>query len=145
MSSSAPERSGGPPFPQGVALKGKQYVVMCGIYVVGWTDLEVAMDDGRSAAGVLEPGPHYHLVKGVFDLYRDAAPDDHSALAAYVRARDALGLTIYETSSLPLAATVQLISEWPNRRKIIHVSVTDERYWIRFRIAGGPRPESTFD
>ena len=112
---------------------------MWGMNVVGWTDLEAPMEHGRSAAGVLEAGHGYALVKGVFDLYRSAGPRDRAALAAYLQALDALNLTLYESSSLPLAAQVELISEWESGRKVIHVSVTDERYWVSVRIQGRKR------
>ena len=129
-------RSGRAPVPQALGHEDRLYVVMFGIYVVGWTNLEVPMDDGRSAAGVLEPGPQYHLVIEVFDLYRDVTSDEGAAMRAFIEARDALGLTMYERSTLPLAAIVELISQWPTGRKVIHVSITDERYWVRFKVRG---------
>jgi hypothetical protein len=135
--SSKPGRSGRPPFPQGIGLEGKRYIVMYGLHVVGWTNLEVPMEDERSAAGVFEPGPQYHLVTGVFDVYRSTPPEDLDGLRAFVAMRDALGLTVYEESSLPLAAEVQLISEWGGGKKVIHATVADERYWVRFRTRGG--------
>src|SRR4051794_33743414 len=98
-----PRRSGRPPFSQGIGLEGKLYVVMYGLHVVGWSDLEVPIEEGRRAAGVFEAGPQYQLVKPIFDLYRDAPADDSVALARFVRARDSLRLTIYEASSLALA------------------------------------------
>ena len=137
--SSHPKGPGRPPLLQGIGLGGKSFVVLYGVYVVGWTDLEAPMADGRSAAGILEPGPQYQLVKGAFDVYRKTPADDVAGLRAFVEMRDALGLTIHDAGSLPLAARVQLISEWPDQRKVIHVTVSDERYWARFRVRGGPR------
>lgn len=56
-----------------------------------------------------------------------------SQLKSYVDARDQLGLVVTDGGTLPLAARVDLISEWGPAKQIIHVSIKDERFWRQHR------------
>jgi len=58
--------------------------------------------------------------------------------------RDRLALELHDEGTLPLAAVVELISEWPDGRKAIHVRVADERYWARFPGHRRGRPPTSF-
>src|SRR5262245_61542567 len=118
--SSEPRKSDLPPFPHAIGLEGKLYVVMHGIGADGRRSERGGGLRGRTP---LSTGKG-HLRSLPF------TPGDAGAMRGFVAARDALRLTVYEASSLPLAATVQLISEWPSGRKVIHATVSDERYWV---------------
>ena len=107
----------------------KRYAIAMPIALVGFTNLEFPITRGARAAGFLEIAEGYDLVRDVFRLYREAGPRDRDLLRRFVRERDALRLTVQDGGSLPLAAKVELISEWKDGRIVIHVSIRDERYW----------------
>lgn len=111
----------------------KRYAIAMPIAVVGFTNLEFPITRGARAAGFLQIAEGYDLVRDVFRLYRQAGPRDRELLRRFVRERDALGLTVQDGGSLPLAAKVELISEWNGGRIVIHVAIRDDRYW-NFRI-----------
>ena len=111
----------------------KRYAITTPIAVIGFTNLEFPITRGARAAGFLEIADGYDLVREVFRMYRRAAPGDRELLQRFVRERDALGLTVQDGGSLPLAARVELISEWNAGRIVIHVAIRDNRYW-NFRL-----------
>jgi hypothetical protein len=107
-----------------------RYVVIREDEIVGWTDLEFPLTGGTHAAGIFHPGPAFKAVRPVFDLYDQAGREDREAIRSFARARDALGLTVFEWGDLPLAAQVLLITV--SDRRAVHMLITDERYWSRF-------------
>jgi hypothetical protein len=38
-------------------------------------------------------------------------------------------LTVQDGGTLPLAASIELISEWIDGRIVVHVAIRDDRYW----------------
>jgi hypothetical protein len=95
--------------------------------VIGYTDLEYRMPPDR-AAGVFRPAHGYASIRRIFALYHPHGRD-RVRLQAYVDARDQLQMVITDGGTLPFAARVELISEWSPVRKIVHVSMKDERFW----------------
>jgi hypothetical protein len=106
----------------------RRYAVKTPYAVVGFTDLELPLEQGERAAGVFIPGEGFHDVRGVFERYRQAAGDP-VRLRQYVAARDGMGMIITDGGTLPLAARVELISVEDPLRLIIHVAIRDDRYW----------------
>jgi hypothetical protein len=62
-------------------------------------------------------------------MYRQAGDRDRELFRRFIRERDSLGLTVQDGGSLPLAAKVELISEWNDGRIVIHVAIRDNRHW----------------
>jgi hypothetical protein len=62
-------------------------------------------------------------------MYREAGSNT-SRLREHVAARDSLNLVIADGGSLPLAASVESLSEWTPAEVVAHVAVCDERYWL---------------
>lgn len=100
--------------------------------LVGTTNLEYPLVRGTWAAGVLLPGEGYQLVRPVFRQYALAGPSARTTLKRFARDRDALGLTVVDGGTTPLEARVALISEWAGGPLMVHLSITDTRYWARF-------------
>lgn len=117
------------PWPGRYAIGGR-------VGVIGFTDLEVPIVMGQQAAGVVILTDDYGKVRHVFELYQ-AAGGRMEEVRRYVELREELGLFLSDGGTLPLAARVDLISEWTQDRAYVHVSVRDRRYWSRQ--PGGPR------
>jgi hypothetical protein len=107
----------------------KRYAISSLFGVMGFTNLEFPIAKRARAAGFLRPTAAYLQVRDVFRLYRLAAPGDRAALQSYVDARDSLRMTLQDGGTLPLAGTVELISEWKDGRLVVYVALRDERYW----------------
>ena len=106
----------------------RRFAVKTPYAVVGYTDLELPMEQGERAAGVFIPGEGFHDVRGVFERYHQAG-GDAVRLKQFVAARDGMGMIITDGGTLPLAARVELISLDDPLRLIVHVAIRDDRYW----------------
>src|SRR5688500_16429566 len=102
-----------------------RYAIVTSFAIVGYTNLEFPIEWHRRAAGFVNPDAGLGRVLPVFRLYREAR------LERYVAERDALGLTLQDGGTLPMAARIELISQWPDGRIVVHVAIEDERYWRR--------------
>ena len=107
----------------------KRYAVIGLTGVVGYTNLEFPVAQGIRAAGFLEKAEAYEDVRQVFRSYAEISRGDREGLRRYLRELNALGLTLHDGGTLPLAATIELISEWPDQRITVHADVRDARYW----------------
>ena len=107
-----------------------RYAVLLPSSVVGYTELEVPLAWNQWAAGFLEWAPGFEAVRSVFRGYA-AASGDVERMRHFVRQRDALGLSLHDGGTLPMAAQVELIREWEDGRLAIHVRIQDARYWRR--------------
>ena len=107
----------------------KRYAIALPMAVIGFTNLEFPITRGARAAGFLQVAEGYDLVRAVFQLYRQAGARDRELFRRFVRERDALRLAVQDGGTLPLAAKVELISEWNDGRIVIYVAIRDDRYW----------------
>ena len=107
----------------------KRYAVIGLTGVVGYTNFEFPIAQGTRAAGFLEKDEAYEDVRQVFRSYAEIPRGDREGLRRYLRDLDALGLTVHDGGTLPLAATIELISEWPDHRIAVHADIRDTRYW----------------
>ena len=109
-------------------LRPRRYLVVQGPNVIGWSHLEYPIRRTRSAAGWFQAETALEPLRPAFLRYRSAG-DDPDKLRAYVRERDALRLRLINFVGGELQAQVDLISEWEDGRLVLHVSISDSRYW----------------
>lgn len=110
----------------------RRYLVVQGERLVGRSRLEHAIPDARAAAGRFRPEPEFSTIREVFRAYREARDAaDQEALRRFVAARDALGLRVLDQDGTPMAARVELVSEWDEETLVIHVAMEDALYWER--------------
>jgi len=102
-----------------------RYAIVTRYAIVGYTNLEFPIEWHRRAAGFMKTDAGFATVQRVFRLYWE------ERLERYVAERDALGLTLQDGGTLPMAARIELISQWPDGRIVVHVAIEDERYWRR--------------
>jgi hypothetical protein len=97
--------------------------------LLGTSGLEHTVVPHERAAGRFYVTPAFRSVVAVFTKYRAAArSDDPELMRSYVRALDALGLSLWE-GGVRLHARVELVSTWGINLHVLHVSGSDERLW----------------
>ncbi|MEP6690459.1 MAG: hypothetical protein ABJD07_04845 [Gemmatimonadaceae bacterium] len=102
------------------------YTVRMHDVAVGYSDLEERDADGTMAHGVFRPGLGYELVQPIFQLHARATPGDDVALARFVRARDALRLTLIDPKGKEIATRGIHIYERDTGRLAIEVQLQRE-------------------
>jgi hypothetical protein len=123
-----PPAGDGPAIATGTLPWPKRYALVARGGIVGYTDLEVPIVMRKRAAGFVVTADAWESVRDVFRLYREAG-DDRAKLQQFVVRRNELSLVVTDGGTLPLAATLELISEWRGGRIAVHVAIEDSRYW----------------
>ena len=84
---------------------------------IGWSQLD-QFDSGQGVAyGQFYPGAGYELVQDVFRLYADASRGDtggadEALLTRYFRARDALGLELFDEAGAVIGTSAIDVSDY---------------------------------
>lgn len=105
---------------------------------IGYSDLEDVDPALGRARGRFRPGVGYDLVQPVFRLYAEAVPvpgaevADAEKLDRYHRSRDALGLSLEDSSGRAIRTSAIHISDYTTRRGgtiELEALISDKDYW----------------
>jgi hypothetical protein len=107
-------------------------LTMSGV-IVGRSELDVRDAGRRVVAGAFRPGLGYELAQPVFSLYESAAGDS-SALERYRKAREALRLTLSDSSGAPVPVRELHIRPRANGESsdsglVLEIQTDDPRFW----------------
>lgn len=115
------------------------YVLKLRGVIVGRSELERADPGMGIRAGAFRPGLGYELVQPVFRLFTEAvsassgAPNDEAKLARYYRARDALGLELFDAAGGKVATDrihiADRTEEEGPKAITLEVVVSDPAFW----------------
>ena len=117
-----PPRRGPPAALADFAPSRRTWYVFRGATLVGYTRFEVPLPQPERVCGRFHPQAGYADVRATFRLYDEArrGPAPGAALAAFVAARDALGLTLVTEGGGEEDGYVEHLSEWGNGVVAIH-------------------------
>lgn len=115
------------------------YVLKLRGMIVGRSELERADPGMGIRTGAFRPGLGYELVQPVFRLFTEALgatseqPNDETKLARYYRARDALGLELFDDAGNRVATShihiADLTEEVGPRALELEVVLSDPTHW----------------
>src|SRR5262245_31795045 len=98
--------------------------------IVGRSELETRDETRRIVSGVFRPGLGYELAQPVFALY-DAAGSNADALARYRKAREALRLSLTDSSGASIAFRDLNIRGGSAGALVIEIQTDDPAAWRR--------------